>query len=354
MKNYRETFMRKEIGQTPEILSDLYKDNIETVRNIAKTVRERKISNIYAVGRGTSDHALIYFKYAAEILCGMPVALGACSVVTLYDGALDLSSGLVIGCSQSGSAADVSAVLERAGRQGGVTVGVTNNPESLVASVSQFHLNCDAGKEISVAATKTFSAELYLLAMLAAELGNSEDWKQELLELPDRLAAAMPEAERAVEPMLEDLAGMKDGFLLARGLMYPVALEGSLKLQETSYVRMKGYATSDFYHGPMAMISEGTPVLLLAARDTGNGKVREDALACLAKMRELGANVWLVTDDEHLAGEFRCVRLPSFGNGASSVFLFALALQLFACRFSCSVGNDPDTPRALKKVTVTR
>ena len=358
--NVDQTLMWKEINQTPAVLAGLADANRDAIAAIAREVKRRGIRNICAVGRGTSDHALTFFKYATEIFSGMTVSLGACSVYTLYDGKLDLGGQLVIGCSQSGQAADVLEVLKRARIQGALTVGLTNDCESPVAKGTDYHLFCNAGEEVSVAATKTFSAEIGVLLLLSAALAEDEKLKAELAALPEKVKAAMPVYDELTSKLVPEFDDMKYGFLLSRGVTYPIALEGALKLQETSYAQMKGYAISDFYHGPMAMVGEQTPVFVyVAENDIGNGRALEqDARNCLEKMIGLGAKVLLVTDDESLsaeyAGKILVARLPGLGSAMLSMFGFAVFAQEFACKFSCRMGNNPDSPRALKKVTVTK
>ncbi len=359
---YQKTLMWKEIGETPAMLAKLKDRNGESISALVREVKRRGIRNICAVGRGTSDHALIFFKYATEILSGMTVSLGACSVYTLYDGKLDLGGQLVIGCSQSGQAADVLEVLKHAKMQGAVTVGVTNNAESPIADFADYHLFCDAGEEVSVAATKTFSAQLAILLRLAAELAGAEELKAELDGLSEKVSAAMPAYDALTTEFVPAFDGMKSGFLLSRGMTYPIALEGALKLQETSYVQMKGYPISDFYHGPMAMVGEDTPVFVYIPKALSEGRAAEafekDGRACIDRMKEIGAKILLVTDDAELAADYAgkvlTAKLPELGSGALSMFGFALFAQEFACKFSCRIGNNPDSPRALKKVTITK
>ena len=154
---------------------------------------------------------------------------------------------------------------------------------------------------------------------------------------------------------------MKSGFVLSRGITYSIALEATLKLQETCYIQMKGYAGSDFYHGPMAMVNESTPVFIYAARNNTDEEmesiVRADQVKCIEKMLSLGAPVMLVTNDCVLNGKFsKCNdALINFNVPEEfSMFAFALYAQMFACKISCGIGNNPDAPRALKKVTITR
>ena len=154
---------------------------------------------------------------------------------------------------------------------------------------------------------------------------------------------------------------MKEGFVLSRGITYSIALEATLKLQETCYIQMKGYPGSEFYHGPMAMVNEQTPVIVYCAENTGDEEmrsiVRADQIKCVEKMISLSAPVLLVTNDFLLTGKFKkCNEALINFSGAEefTMFVFALFAQMFACKISCAIGNNPDAPRALSKVTITK
>ena len=222
------------------------------------------VKNVCLAGRGTSDHALFYFKYLVEIMSEYTAGYVAPSVVTMYDGKVNFAGNLVLGCSQSGYAADVIAVIERANEQGAVTVAITNDTESPLAKAAKYHIYLNAGKEISVAATKTFSVQLYAMLNLACALAHRDDLTAKYAGLSEKIAKFFKEANEFTDADADRLKTMKDGFCLARGLAYPIAFEGGLKLQETCYIRMRGYAMSDFYHEPMAMVNEGTQVVVYA------------------------------------------------------------------------------------------
>ena len=154
---------------------------------------------------------------------------------------------------------------------------------------------------------------------------------------------------------------MKSGFVLSRGVTYAIALEATLKLQETCYIQMKGYPGSDFYHGPMAMVNEETPVIIYCAKNNGDEEmqslVRADQIKLVEKMTSLNAPVLLVTNDCVLTGKFpKCNDALINFSAPEEVMMFAFALfaQMFACKISCGIGNNPDAPRALKKVTITK
>ncbi len=358
---YNETLMWKEINETPRIFSEIQGSNADTMKNLITAIKESKATNFVAAARGTSDHALTFFKYVLEVNSEYTVGLSAPSVITLYKGKINYSNSIVIGCSQSGAAADVLEVIRKGNDQGAITIAVTNDTNSPMAKEAKFHLFCDSGEEKSVAATKTFSAELYLLLWLASELSCDKEKLAILKSFSKEIQSVMPEIDVLTTKYAKKLQNMQSGFVLSRGITYPIALEASLKLQETCYIQMKGYAGSDFYHGPMAMVNEQTPVIIYCAENNGDeemkGLVRTDQIKCVEKMLSLKAPVLLVTNDVVLSGKFaKCNdALIKFGFSEEfAMFAFAIFAQMLACKISCNIGNNPDLPRALSKVTITK
>ena len=230
-----------------------------------------------------------------------------------------------------------------------------------MAKEAKFHLYCCAGPKVSVVATKTFSAQLFLLLWLASELAEHKENLLHLKHLSTEIVNIIPQIDEQTTKYAQMFKDMKSGFVLSRGITYAIALEASLKLQETCYIQMKGYAGSDFYHGPMVMVNEETPVIIYAAQNNGNEEmqnlVRADQIKCIDKMISLNAPVLLVTNDHVLKGKFsKCNEaLIPFGVPEEiMMFAFALFSQMLACKISCEIGNNPDTPRALNKVTITK
>ena len=358
---HTETLMWKEISETPRVFGDIQVKNVETMKNLVQTIKASDAVNFVAAARGTSDHALTYFKYLMEINSKYTVSLAAPSVITLYNGKMDLSRSIIIGCSQSGKAADVLEVIRRGNDQGAITVGITNDVESPIAKEAKFHLFCSAGLESSVAATKTFSAQLYILLWLASELTNHRENLLYLKNLKQEIEKVIPQIDVLTTKYSDRFKDMKSGFVLSRGITYPIALEATLKLQETCYIQMKGYAGSDFYHGPMAMVNESTPIIIYCAQYKGDEElqqlVRSDQIKLIEKMLSLNAPVLLVTNDCLLTNKFRKCNDALLNFGVSEeicMFAFALFAQMLACKISCAIGNNPDAPRALNKVTITK
>ncbi len=358
---YKDTLMWKEISETPKIFARIKQANNTIMQKLVTEIKASKATNFVAAARGTSDHALIYFKYVLESNSRYTVGLSAPSVITLYNGKIDYSDSIVIGCSQSGKAADVLEVLKRGNKQGAITIAVTNDENSPMAKEAKYHLFCAAEEEKSVAATKTFSAELFNLLWLAAEISDNQTLLKDIDGLGNSVDAVFPVIDNITTQFADKFNWMKSGFVLSRGITYSIALEATLKLQETCYIQMKGYAGSDFYHGPMAMVNEQTPVFIYCAKNTASKETADllyaDQKKCIDKMLELTAPVIVVTNDKKIAEDYKSANVAyfdfSFGEEIT-MFAFALFAQMLACKISCSIGNNPDSPRALNKVTITK
>lgn len=359
---YKDTLMWKEISETPNAFINAKKANGEVMAELVSAIKNSGKTNFIAAGRGTSDHALIYFKYVLECYSPYTVGLAAPSVITMYDGKTDLGKSVVVGCSQSGKAADVIEVLKRANAQNAITVAITNDENSPMAKVAKFHLFCAAEEEKSVAATKTFSAQLFLLLWLAGELSENKRLIDGVNGLNAEITKVFPKIDELTTKYADKFNWMKSGFVLSRGITYAIALEATLKLQETCYIQMKGYAGSDFYHGPMAMVNDKTPVFIYCAKNvaskTSAELVKADQKKCIDKMIELSAPVLVITNDKDICAEYSdTANVACFDfehDEAITMFGFALFAQMLACKISCGIGNNPDSPRALNKITITK
>ncbi|MHB1483461.1 MAG: SIS domain-containing protein [Saccharofermentanales bacterium] len=345
------TKMLEEIMEQPEVLAGIEIINKPTLTALVAELNERKTKHVVFAGRGTSDHASIYGQYLLGIYKGAVSALAIPSCITLYDGKLDFSDDLIIGVSQSGKAADALAVIERGNEQGAITLAITNDADSPMANIAKYHLFCYAGLEKSVAATKTFTAQMYLMALLTAYWSDNDEILRLLNELPSYCTQLLSDIEKSIEKKVDSFRYIKEGFILARGICYPIALEAALKIQETCYAKMKGYAISDFYHGPLAQIDSEQPVIILAPK----GAAFDDTKIMIEKITSLGTHVMVVTDDSDLAGKYgQSVLIPDTGSEVTAAFLFAIFAQYFAQMLSVSKGLNPDEPRLLKKVTITK
>ncbi|MBO4355603.1 MAG: SIS domain-containing protein [Clostridia bacterium] len=344
------SFMYSEISEVPRVLRSVEKVNDVTLGLIASEVRKRGIDRVVFAGRGTSDHAGIYGQYLFQIICSMSAGLAASSVTTLYGAENCYRGCLVIALSQSGRAADGIAVVKAAKKCGSVTVSVTNDSDSPLASETDYCLVLNAGKEYSVAATKTFSSELSVIYLLAQRIAGNND-KGALMPVADTVESMISSLQKPIKDLASRYADSKGGFILSRGVLYPIALEFALKIQETSYLRMKGSAVSDFYHGPVAMVSPDTDVIVLVPK----GKTEKAVLEMADYLIALGNDPLIITDDPAICDKYHNVFVvPGADDELLTPVIMASFVQLFALFLCESRGGDPDSPRYLNKVTVTR
>lgn len=344
------TQMWEEIKEEPQVVENCINRNIDLISEAVAHIKRCDINNIVIAARGTSDHAAVYAKYIMEVTLGIPVTLAAPSVFTVYHKNLKLGRTLVIGISQSGRAADVLEVIKAANSEGAITVSITNFSDSPLAVEAQFHLDCSAGIEKSVAATKTFIAQLTLLATLTAIWEGDNALLQKIRKLPLGITEIIKNSG-AISEKVQRYRYMEECFVLARGMNYSIALECALKIQETCYVKAKAYPTSDFYHGPYAMIEKNMPVFVFAP----DGPSQSDVKEMIDKLEGSGAELIIISDNKELRDLGECsFTIPETNNDILSPFYNAVVAQIFACNLALAKGLNPDSPRELKKVTITK
>lgn len=345
------TKMMQEIKEQPGVIARLEETNRETLVRLTEELKAKNIKQVLFTGRGTSDHACVYAQYLLGAKYGVLTSQALPSCITAYGGSVDTENLLAIGVSQSGCAADALAVLTDAKQRGAVTLAVTNDPESPMAKFANYHLCCGAGPEVSVAATKTFTAQMGALLLLCAYWHDDKCLLADFAALPAKMEETLEKCGKEIGALTAPYKDLRDGFVLSRGLAYPVALETALKTQETCYIRMKAHAVSDFYHGPLALIDPETAVFVYAPR----GAVQKDDEAMADRIREIGAEPLVVTDDAELASKSpNSFLLPETGCEFTSPFLYAVFAQCFAESLCGQKGLNPDQPRNLKKVTITK
>lgn len=343
------SIMLDEIMQQPEVLAGIEYKNQKTLEELVAEILKTDIKHVVIAARGTSDHCGIYIKYLAEILLGVPVMLAAPSVNTLYGARVLYRDAVVIAISQSGMAEDALAVLRDAQSCNAITVAVTNDPASPIAKTAKYSLDCAAGLEKSVAATKTFTAEMFCLALMVAKWAGNSELLQALRELPRGIAAEVGHAAEVMNSARE-FTFMRDCIVLGRGLLYPIALEASLKMMETSYTNARGFAISDFQHGPLALVADNLPLFVYCASD----ETKEDVMHAAGQYAGMGAYVIMVTDDAGNAGNADKVYLVEKTSKYTAPFHFVVFAQLFACGLADVKKSKPDAPRNIKKITITK
>jgi len=340
--------MLQEIAEQPEGLLRTIDAERAKIARLGKFLKDRDIDLIVLVARGSSDNAALFGRYLLEIKTGIPVSLSAPSVHTLYKAKLKLQHALVIGVSQSGEGEDINLVLENARSCGAYTVGITNEPTSSMTHIVDETLVMHGGRERSVAATKTFTGQMMLFYMLAAELGSSS---------PNLSYEAIPEfAARALEqkPALVELVQryvfMENCVVVGRGLAYANAYELALKLMETCYVVAERFSSADFLHGPLAMVERHFPVILFAP----SGVMLPGVKHLIGRLKELHADTLVITGDlEAAASCSRAIIMPREIDEFLAPIPYMIPGQLFAALLAEAKGLDPDAPRSLSKVTRT-
>lgn len=343
------TYMLEEIHEQPEVLERLCDEEYANVQTLCRVMKRQGIEHISICARGTSDNAATFGKYLIEIAGGVVVSLTASSVFTLYHSKLDLSKWLLLGISQSGESTDVIEVVRQAKEMGALTAGITNDRNSTLARTADFSLFCHAGKERSIAATKTYTATLGVLYLLCSAL-------TEKVHLLDDLKAAAHaihsifDIEGEIEGMVERYRYMEECVVLSRGINQATCQEAALKLAETCYVVAKPYSAADFQHGPIATIDEGFPVFVYAPPGRGYPPLL-DLMERLEKDR--AETIVFSAEDEILGRAVMPVKLPVQVHEIYSPLVYIVAGQLFAQYLSVTKGYNPDQPRHLSKVTKT-
>jgi glucosamine--fructose-6-phosphate aminotransferase (isomerizing) len=339
--------MRSELGEGPAIVEGLLGAALGQVDEVARAVRARPIDLAVIAARGTSDHAAIYAQYILGARNGLLVAPAAPSLVSLYGAPPRLRNALVLGISQSGRSPDVVAVLAESRRQGALTVAVTNDRTSELAAAAEYVVELEAGEERAVAATKTYLAEIAVIAMLSAALSGDQASQDELRALPAALRAAL-EQEALVARLAESWAEESRCAILARGFHYATAREWALKLKELAYVLADPYSAADFQHGPIALVGEGYPILAVAT----TGPALESMTELLTRLSAARARLIVLSDAAGLEGLGDVVALPTVPEWLSPLVAI-LPAQLFAYHLARARGLDTENPRNLSKVTLT-
>jgi glucosamine--fructose-6-phosphate aminotransferase (isomerizing) len=361
--NYRH-FMAKEIHEQSEVVGHTLARYVDMAsESVALPVPLpfdfKDIQRISIAACGTASYAGYIAKYWFERLARVPVELDVASEFRYREAPLR-KGDLAIFISQSGETADTLAALRYAKAQGVHTLSVVNVPSSTIARESDTVLPTLAGPEIGVASTKAFTCQLMVLAALAvaagkarAEMSDAEETRlvHGLVEIPRLIAAALA-TEPQIEKLARDIAKSKDVLYLGRGTSFPLALEGALKLKEISYIHAEGYAAGELKHGPIALIDENMPVVVIAPYD----RVFEKTVSNMQEVAARGGNIILMTDAKGAAeatvDALVTIVLPDMAATFTPI-VYAIPVQLLAYHTAVVMGTDVDQPRNLaKSVTV--
>jgi glutamine---fructose-6-phosphate transaminase (isomerizing) len=340
--------MLQEIKQQPEALARALREEAPKVAALGRFLAARDIRLIVLVARGSSDNAALFGRYLLEITSHVPVSLAAPSVHTLYHARLNLRNALVVGVSQSGEGTDINLVLDDARKAGACTLGITNEPHSAMARLVDEVLLIRAGKERSVAATKTYTGQLLMFHLLAAALQQGKGLDK-LRRLPE-LARRCLELEPVIQSLVERYRFMNHCLVVGRGLVYANVYELAIKLMETCYVVSERFSSADFLHGPVAMIEADFPVIVFAPP----GKTFNDMRRLTQQLRRLRAETLVISSEAAILKEAtRALRIPVKIDEFLAPIPYIIPGQLFAAMLAGVKGLSPDRPRSLKKVTKT-
>lgn len=339
--------MRLEIEEQPAALRRTLAALIPQISDV-RALNSRAGRGIMFLARGSSDNAAGYGSYLIQTRAGLLCSAGSPSIGTTYGAHVDLNGMLVVALSQSGQTDELVESLQWARRCGARTLAITNRDSSQLAEAAELTLVTQAGPELAVPATKTFTSQLVAMAVIAAAVGAELDLT-ELERVPDeieRLLVSPPD----FEPMLTSLAQARAVVVTGRGLTAPVALEVALKLQETCYLPAIGLSSADLQHGPIAMLDEQIPLLVIAPDSgptiAGLAHVARLARTARAHVYGLGGNSQLCpASTTSIFGP----RLPEWAAPIGLTVQGQLLVENLAQR----LGLNPDRPRGLNKITQT-
>ena len=362
-------YMLKEIHEQPSCLIDILEGRVVNGELLdsafgvgadgrpAQEILDR-VEAVQIIACGTSYHAGLVARYWLEAIAGIPCRVEVASEYR-YRKTVLAENTLVVTISQSGETADTLAALRAIKEKTGLTLSVCNVPESSLVRESELTLMTRAGPEIGVASTKAFTTQLVALLVLVIALGKRHgleaDTARELL----RQAQALPQLiekvlhdTASIEHWAEDFADLHNAIFIGRGTLYPIALEGALKLKEISYIHADAYPAGELKHGPIALIDQDLPTIAIASMDGYEGKIKSNIQEILAR----GGRVYLFADERmdlsDLGEDCKVMPLPAVDAELAPV-LFSVPLQLFSYFVAVRKGTDVDQPRNLaKSVTV--
>ncbi len=337
------SMMLKEAMSAPECVALQLSCDVERYAELGRKLRSTPFNTALTVARGSSDHAANYCAYLIMARMGRVVASLPMSLVTLYKSPLQTRDTLTIAISQSGQSPDVVEPIRYFRDGGATTIALVNDISSPLAMAAEWAMPLHAGKEQSVAATKSFITSLVAGARLVAQWQNDPELLDGLAALPESLAIA---AQADWSAALEVLTPARNIMVVGRGISFPIALESALKFKETSALQAEAFSGAEIKHGPMALIEDGYPLLIFATR----GPTQAGLVQLATEMRGRGARVLLAAPADIAE---RDLTLPTAATPDLDPIVAVQAFYVMAARLAEARGMDPDRPRHLSKVTKT-
>jgi len=339
--------MESEIFQIPEVFQKIL-DNANQFDILTNTFKSNDFRSVQILARGTSDNAAHFLKYLIETKIGIPVGLTSLSSVTIYGTQLKFDKTLVIAISQSGQSSDLIKYSHAAKAGGGFLIAMTNDELSPLATTADIHISLLAGKEIAVAATKSYAAELLCSQLLVNYWLNQATPIQDIKSIISQ-ANSLIASSNLVSRAVESVNSQDEIVVLGRGFSYPNAKEFALKIQETSKVSVQGLSIADYMHGPISALTSDTHLFVLAQNDSDLSFVKE----YITQIRSRSPKIyWIGTSSLAQSGEI-VIEGASSGNEIYNCIIDCIIGQRFALEFARKNGLDPDNPTGLSKVTLT-
>lgn len=336
--------MSSEIGDTPKVFRQILAA-LPSADRIREVLNETDIHTILILARGTSDNAAHFLKYLIETQLGLPCGLTSPSSVTLYNSTLHYKGTLVVAISQSGQSPDLVQFAAAARESGALIISLTNDSHSPLAELAHLHLSLQAGPELAVAATKSYSAQLFTCYLLVAAWANIPTFETEMVAEAERLI----DDSHLVDEAVTSCNRNEEIVVLGRGFAYPNAREMALKIQETSKVSVQGLSTADYLHGPISALTRKTQVFIVAPSHLPSGSIDE----AVAKIRPQVDRIFWVGNGGMPEGSDIVIVGSNCEDEISSSIVDAISVQRFALEFARKSGFNPDAPEGLTKVTRT-
>ena len=339
------TAMAREMAEQPAVIDALLGRRHEFAARV-RAIAPRPLAGVILIARGSSDNAAVYGRYVLEAATRRPVSMAAPSLWTRYAVEEDLNGYLAVGVSQSGRTPEIADTLGRVRAAGAATVAITNEGESPLAAAAHETVDLRVGPELAVPATKTVTAQLAAFAILAHALGEPLWPERAWAEVPRAQAELLADAASAAAAGAA-IARSGNHVQLGRGFLYAVALEGALKIAETTGLAASGFSVADFLHGPIAIARPGTSAVAYAA----SGPVAQDVREAAARARDAGAE--LIAIGEAIGAADIHVPVPERVPEALAPLVHIVRAQQLALHATLAFGRDPDRPHGLTKVTPT-
>lgn len=340
----RGSIITAEISEIPGVFQKLNQNTV-IFDDAVGVIKKKHLSSVMLVARGSSGNAALFLKALIETELGLPVGIAAPSAVSINRAKLNFSHTLVIGISQSGQSPDLLSYLEVAKSGGALVLAMTNDSGSPMAKLADLHIDLLAGEERALAATKSYSAQLFaglkLIRTWQGKVNNFADASYRLSELLS--------SNQISDSIISKITNYKNLIFIGREYGYANAKEGALKIQETSYQFVQSYSAATYLHGPIAAVDQGSCVFVVSP----TGSSERGLSKAVIETRNRGAQIIWIGSGGFSQGDEVVLSGLTSNDQALNCVTDASILQILAVKLALKLGNDPDVSRGLRKVTLT-